>query len=51
MLTANEMMFRDLRDRDPDGQETKPTEKDYREFKEYAVRKYGIVAFKRYMRA
>lgn len=50
-MPTREDMFRDLRDRDPDGWEVKPLAKDYENFKIYAVTKYGEAFWRRYRRA
>lgn len=50
-MDKREQVFKDLRDRDPNGWETRPTENDYAEFESYAVRKYGKEWWKRYKRA
>jgi hypothetical protein len=51
MATANEMMFRDLLSRDPDAWEERPSARDYQEFKEYAVKHYGLKGYELYMKA
>jgi hypothetical protein len=50
-MDMREKVFKDLRERDPDGWETRPNEDDYAEFKAYAVRKYDVEWWRRYKRA